>query len=93
MKLQQHSQKFYLLKNTEKALAAAKEELLTYEAKALVNNEGVVTAAFNQRTMQELQKIARIIVTEQKDVIALLVSENEGKLQFVAARGNNVSKA
>ena len=56
LKLQQHSQKFYLLKNTEKALAAAKEELLTYEAKALVNNEGVVTAAFNQRTMQELQK-------------------------------------
>ena len=25
-----------------------------------------------------------MIVTEQKDVIALLVSENEGKLQFVA---------
>lgn len=80
-------------KTTEKALAAVKEELLTYEAKALVNSEGVVTAAFNQRTMQELQKIARIIVTEQKDVIALLVSENEGKLQFVAARGNNVSKS
>lgn len=80
-------------KTTEKALAAAKEELLTYEAKALVNSEGVVTAAFNQRTMQELQKIARMIVTEQKDVIALLVSENEGKLQFVAARGNNVSKS
>ncbi|KMN41351.1 MULTISPECIES: serine-tRNA(Ala) deacylase AlaX [Lysinibacillus] len=80
-------------KTTEKALAAAKEELLTYEAKALVNSEGVVTAAFNQRTMQELQKIARMIVTEQKDVIALLVSENDGKLQFVAARGNNVSKS
>ncbi|WDU79754.1 alanyl-tRNA editing protein [Lysinibacillus sp. G01H] len=80
-------------KTTEKALAAAKEELLTYEARALVNSEGVVTAAFNQRTMQELQKIARLIVTEQKDVIALLVSENEGKLQFVAARGNNVSKS
>lgn len=43
--------------------------------------------------MQELQKIARIIVTEQKDVITLLVSENEDKLQFVAARGTNVSKS
>ncbi|QSB11900.1 alanyl-tRNA editing protein [Lysinibacillus fusiformis] len=80
-------------KTTEKALAAAKEELLTYEAKALVNSEGIVTAAFNQRTMQELQKIARIIVTEQKDVITLLVSENVDKLQFVAARGTNVSKS
>ncbi|KPN97678.1 DHHA1 domain-containing protein [Lysinibacillus sp. ZYM-1] len=81
-------------KNTEKALAAAKEELLTYEAKALVpNSEGVVTATFQQRTMQELQKIARMIVSEQLDITALLVSESEGKLQFVAARGKNVSKS
>lgn len=81
-------------KNTEKALAAAKEELLTYEAKALVSNsEGVITATFQQRTMQELQKIARMIVSEQLDITALLVSESEGKLQFVAARGKNVSKS
>ncbi|WP_155593406.1 alanyl-tRNA editing protein [Lysinibacillus cavernae] len=81
-------------KNTEKALVATKEELLTYEAKALVaNSEGVVTAAFNQRTMQELQKIARIIVTDQADIMTLLVSENEGKLQFVAAKGKNVTKS
>lgn len=81
-------------KNTEKALAAAKEELLAYEAKALVaRNEDVVAAAFNQRTMQELQKIARIIVIDNPDVTALLASENEGKLQFVAAKGKNVAKS
>lgn len=81
-------------KNTEKALAAAKEELLAYEAKALVaGNEDVVAAAFNQRTMQELQKIARIIVIDNPDVTALLASENEGKLQFVAAKGKNVAKS
>lgn len=81
-------------KTTEKALATAKEELLTYEAKALVaNSEGVVTAAFHQRTMQELQKIARLIVSDQSDAMTLLVSENEGKLQFVAAKGKNVTKS
>ncbi len=81
-------------KHTERALVAAKEELLTYEAKALVSNSGnLVTAAFQQRTMQELQKLARTIVSEHDDMITLLVSESEGKLQFVAARGKNVSKS
>lgn len=59
----------------------------------MANSEGVVTAAFHQRTMQELQKIARLIVSEQSDAMTLLVSENEGKLQFVAAKGKNVTKS
>ncbi|WP_336636409.1 alanyl-tRNA editing protein [Lysinibacillus fusiformis] len=81
-------------KHTEKALVAVKEELLTYEAKALVlNSSGLVTAAFQQRTMQELQKLARTIVSEQEDMVTLLVSESDGKLQFVAARGKHVSKS
>lgn len=75
-------------KNTEKALAHAKDELLQFEVKALIsNNNHMIAAAFSNRTMQELQKLARIIVTEQKDAIVLLVTENEDKLQFVAARG------
>ncbi|MFA1740309.1 alanyl-tRNA editing protein [Lysinibacillus fusiformis] len=81
-------------KNTEKALVTAKEELLTYEAKALVSSSsGLVAAAFQQRTMQDLQKLARTIVSEQEDMVTLLVSESEGKLQFVAARGKHVSKS
>ncbi|ODV54445.1 alanyl-tRNA editing protein [Lysinibacillus fusiformis] len=81
-------------KHTEKALVAAKEELLTYEAKALVSSSsGLVAAAFQQRTMQDLQKLARTIVSEQEDMVTLLVSESEGKLQFVAARGKHVSKS
>ncbi|MBD8524101.1 alanyl-tRNA editing protein [Lysinibacillus fusiformis] len=81
-------------KHTEKALVAAKEELLTYEAKALISNSsGLVVAAFQQRTMQDLQKLARTIVSEQEDMVTLLVSESEGKLQFVAARGKHVSKS
>lgn len=75
-------------KNTEKALSHAKDELLQFEAKALIsNNNHMIAAAFSNRTMQELQKLARLIVTEQTDAIVLLVTENEDKLQFVAARG------
>lgn len=75
-------------KNTEKALVHAKEELLQFEAKALISTYNhMVAAAFSQRTMQELQKLARMIVTERADAIVLLVTENEGKLQFVAAKG------
>jgi len=81
-------------KSTEKALVAAKEELLNYEAKTLVSNEkSIITAAFTQRTMQELQKLARTIVAEQTESIVLLVSENEDRLQFVAARGAKVEKS
>ena len=75
-------------KNTEKALVHAKEELLQFEAKALIsNNNHIIAVAYTQRTMQELQKLARMIVTEQADTIVLLVAETEDKLQFVAARG------
>ena len=37
-----------------------------------------------------MQKLARFITTENADVTALLVANNEDKLQFVAARGANV---
>lgn len=78
-------------KATEKALVAAREELLTYEAKALAASDThIIALAFHNRTIQELQKLARFIVAERADVIALLVSENEDKLQFVAARGTQV---
>lgn len=70
---------------------AAKEELLRFEAKALASNTNlIITASFSQRTVQELQKLARFIVAERSDATALLVSQNEDKLQFVAARGAHV---
>ncbi|MET4562100.1 alanyl-tRNA synthetase [Lysinibacillus parviboronicapiens] len=78
-------------KTTEKALVAAKEELLNFEAKALASSTDlIITASFSQRTVQELQKLARFIVAERTDVTVLLVSQNEDKLQFVAARGAHV---
>ncbi|MFC5603703.1 alanyl-tRNA editing protein [Sporosarcina koreensis] len=75
----------------EKALENAKEELLFFEAKNLLDNKNgnIVRASFTDRTVQELQKLAKLIVAEYESAIALLVAENEDRLQFVAARGTS----
>jgi len=80
-------------KSTEKSLGEAQDALLVFEAKELVTNSrenNIVAANFENRTVQTLQKLGRAIVADNQDVVALLVSENEGKLQFVAAKGANL---
>ncbi|MFY3791255.1 alanyl-tRNA editing protein [Ureibacillus sp. MALMAid1270] len=80
-------------KSTEKSLGEAQDALLVFEAKELVNNSrenNIVAVNFENRTVQTLQKLGRAIVADNQDVVALLVSENEGKLQFVAAKGANL---
>ena len=80
-------------KSTEKSLGEAQDALLVFEAKELVTNSrenNIVAVNFENRTVQTLQKLGRAIVADNQDVVALLVSENEGKLQFVAAKGANL---
>lgn len=76
----------------EKSLEEAQETLLAFEAKELLNkqHQGVVKAVFTRRTVQQLQKLAKLLVTENENAIALLVADNEDRLQFVAARGASV---
>ena len=76
----------------EKSLAGAQETLLAFEAKALLSQQehGVVKALFTGRTVQQLQKIARLLVAESDEIIVLLVAENDNRLQFVTARGASV---
>lgn len=74
----------------EKSLEDAKETLLAVEAKELTASKeetAVIKAAFTNRTIQELQKLARLIVQEDESAIVFLVAKNDTKLQFVAARG------
>ncbi|MBB4826626.1 alanyl-tRNA synthetase [Sporosarcina luteola] len=78
----------------EKSLEEANETLLAVEAKELAACKaeiGVIKAAFTNRTIQELQKLARLIVQEDEAAIVFLVAKNDTKLQFVAARGAAVS--
>lgn len=82
-------------KANEKALSEAHDALLEYEAKELLNNNQhpLVAVTFQNRTVQTLQKLARFIVSQNSEAVALLVSENDDKLQFVAARGSNVAQS
>lgn len=79
-------------KATEKTLAEAQDTLLVHEARELVAkaNNNIICAAFENRTIQELQKLGRYITQENADSIALITANNEDKLQFIAARGANV---
>lgn len=78
-------------KTIEKELAQVKDELLSFEAKALaISDHAILGAHFHQRSMQELQKLARFTVAERPDAILLVTSKNDDKLQFVAARGTQV---
>lgn len=78
-------------KDLEKQVAEAEEQLLSYEAKEILqaNTGMVITALFKERSVQELQKLARILVTNADDKISLLVTENGEKLQFVCAKGGD----
>lgn len=76
----------------EKELKEAHETLLTFEAEKLLDTQQnrLVKAVFTGRTVQQLQKLARLLVAESDEIIALLVADNEDRLQFVAARGASV---
>ena len=79
-------------KQADKALAEARDALVAYEAKDLAGQgEAVISQAYQNRTIQELQKLARFIVTANPQAVALLVADNADKLQFVAARGADVA--
>lgn len=76
----------------DKTLKEKEESLLQFEAKELMEaqQEAVVTATFENRSIQQLQKLARLIVAEADETIVLLAAKNENKLQFVAAKGKLV---
>lgn len=80
-------------KDLEKSLEKAQEQLLAYEADSILaesmalHEERLVSRIFRGRTIQELQKLARLIAAKNEYSNVLFVSENEGKLQIVGARG------
>ena len=73
-------------KQTEKQLKDTQDALLQFEATALATSE-VAASTFENRSIQDLQKLARFITEQNEEAIALLVATNDDKLQFVAARG------
>lgn len=77
-------------KATDKALVDAQNELLQFEASALATSD-LVAVAFDNRSIQTLQKLGRAIVEQNPKAIVLFAANNDDKLQFIAARGANVA--
>ena len=77
-------------KVTEKALADAQDTLLQFEANAL-SKSNVVAQVYENRSIQQLQKLAKMITTANVDAVVYLVADNGDKLQFVAVKGTNVT--
>ena len=83
-------------KSLEKQVTELKDSPLQYEAKDLLSERGVstiITSTFQNRSIQELQKLAKMVVAELPEATCLLVSENDSKLQLVAAKGNAVEQS
>jgi alanyl-tRNA synthetase len=86
-----------MIKEKDKALESVKESLLLYEGKELLqkgrvkNGKSVIAEVFKCRSIQELQKLGRILVSLSPDILAILVSESEERVQVVCARGANAN--
>lgn len=82
-----------IAKDRDKELEEAKDALLQYEAKELlqketvVNDHKVISCIYQNRSIQELQKLGRIATAEAADSVVILISKNLERLQVVCARG------
>lgn len=78
-------------KSLEKSLETAREQLLRYEAKEMLAKSAepcqMISGVFHNRSIQELQKLARFIVAEDVNALVVAAAENEDRLQLVCARG------
>lgn len=77
-------------KEQEKKLEAANEALLFFEAKDTLNEakgKVVFGKLYKNRPIQELQKLTRIIITENDEITFWGVAGNENRLQVVGAKG------
>ena len=76
----------------ERQVTAYKEQVLDLDAAALAKRKSmIIRETYTDRSMQELQKIARTVIQLREQVIIILVSETDDKLQFVAARTSTLT--
>lgn len=76
-------------KEKDKALEELRDALLNFEVEALIQSSQnkIISTLFQNRSILELQKLGRLLVAKAPETIAILVSENESKIQLVCARG------
>ncbi|MFO1446455.1 alanyl-tRNA editing protein [Bacillus sp. Bva_UNVM-123] len=81
-------------KTLEKNIEELQGMLIEYEAKALLANalqseKGIIVSnVFQNRSIQEIQKLARTITTLSNESLVFFINEADEKLQFVCAKGS-----
>nr|WP_263325024.1 alanine--tRNA ligase-related protein [Neobacillus sp. Marseille-Q6967] len=80
-------------KEQSKTIEMLKDSLLQYEADQLINEflqrgEMVIGKLYQNRTIQELQKLARLIAAANNTITFICVAENENRIQIVGAKGS-----
>ncbi|MCD8511885.1 MAG: DHHA1 domain-containing protein [Bacillus sp. (in: Bacteria)] len=81
-------------KELEKKVVELEGKILEIEGKTLleiaehVNEHLIVAKVFQNRTMQELQKLGKFIVENNGQAIVIAISENGEQIQLVCGRGN-----
>lgn len=78
----------------EKQLAEKHQLLIEFESRKLVESRQkdtpLIHAHYQDRSIQDLQKLAQLVVSETPTVIILLIARNEQRLQVVLSRGQNM---
>lgn len=80
-------------KKLDKALQESNEKILQYEANELLakstiqNDTVMMIETFSDRSIQELQKLAKMIADREKRALIFFLSENDHRFQLVCGRG------
>ncbi|RYG72422.1 alanyl-tRNA editing protein [Lentibacillus lipolyticus] len=84
------------IKEHEKTIDTLKLELIKYEANAFIehatftHDRNIVQAIFQDRPMRELQQLAKQITMNATNVLVLLISETDNKLQLVCSKSDDI---
>ncbi|MGN9864552.1 alanyl-tRNA editing protein [Bacillus swezeyi] len=81
------------IKKLDKALLESNEKNLQYEANELLakstiqNDTVMMIETFSDRSIQELQKLAKMMADREKRALIFFLSENDNRFQLVCGRG------
>lgn len=84
-------------KELEKIIDDLKMKFLDHEANQLINgaqefnNQKLVKVIFTNRSMAELQQLGKTIAANTDNIIALLLNEQNNKIQLVCSRSKDVN--
>ncbi|MCM3160060.1 DHHA1 domain-containing protein [Metabacillus litoralis] len=83
-------------KSLEERIVNMQDQLLQFEGKELlekvekINGYNMIHSVFHNRTINELQLLAKEIVEGNKNTIVLFVNDDQNKLQVVCARSEDI---